>query len=271
MKPDQGTGLVTAGSVNQSFLARMPALLAQIGPVKASSSQAARHVAKSLRAGYAVTHYSALELCPLIWVAVPEASLDRIVRDLAAQMPVHRTMIVICGCDRESSWPDALRRAGARIATLNAVDDPRASTFVAEGHPDTLRAIRRVVMNDKRRLIQLNPSSKPLFIAAAQLSTDLVLPWMDAAVDALRAAGFSRSEATEVTGSWVKRSLRLYDNSGPKAWNRHAAARAKRALDRGLGGIGNQEPQVAALYSEGLRLALAHFGQSVRAAGSSKP
>jgi hypothetical protein len=270
MKSDQGTGLVAAGSVSQSFLARMPALLAQLGPVKASSSQAARQVAKALRAGYAVSHYSALELCPLIWIVVPETSLDRIVRDLAAQMPVHRTMIVICGCDRESTWPNALRSAGARLATLNTVDDARARTFIAEGHPDTLRAIRRIVMDDKRRLIQLYPSSKPLFIAALQLSSDLLLPWVDAAVEALRAAGFSRSEATEVTGDWVKRTLRLYDNSGPKAWNRHVAARARRALDRVPAAISGQKPRVAALYAEGLRLALAHFGQTARVAGNSK-
>ena len=37
MSLEDGMGLVCAGGVNQSFLARMPALLAHLGPIKASS------------------------------------------------------------------------------------------------------------------------------------------------------------------------------------------------------------------------------------------
>src|SRR5579863_1794749 len=114
-------GLIGVGGSSRSYLARMPAVLERLGPVKASSFQVARRLANSLRAGYAISHYSALELCPLIWVFEPEAALDRIARDLTAQMPIHRSMIVLCESVRDSLWPSPLRTAGARIASLNVV------------------------------------------------------------------------------------------------------------------------------------------------------
>ena len=96
MKADQPMGLVVAGSVSRSVLARLPALLARLGPVKASSFQMSRRVARSLKAGYAISDYSALEPCSLIWIAVPESTVDRVVLDLAAQTPLRGTMIVLC-------------------------------------------------------------------------------------------------------------------------------------------------------------------------------
>src|SRR5580692_466750 len=87
MQPPDGMGLVCAGGVTQSFLARMPALLRHLGPIKTSSFRVSSQTANSLRAGYAASHYSALEPCQLIMVAAPEAKLDRILREMVARTP----------------------------------------------------------------------------------------------------------------------------------------------------------------------------------------
>src|ERR1700691_2589747 len=147
MQPEDGMGLVCAGGVNQSFLARMPALLQHLGPIKTSSFRVSRQTANSLRAGYAASHYSALEPCRLILVAVPEAKLDRILRDMVARTPIRKepfskNMVVLCGCERDSRAPSPLHAPGARVASLNLIPDSREHVFVAEGHPATVRHLR---------------------------------------------------------------------------------------------------------------------------------
>jgi len=96
------TALVCAGAVNRSFLARMPAFLRSVGPVKASSLRVARRIANTLHAGCAVDAYSALNGAGPIWIAVPEAALERIVLDVAAEAAVDGAMIVLCATRRDS-------------------------------------------------------------------------------------------------------------------------------------------------------------------------
>src|SRR2546425_4315552 len=112
MRSARVTGLVGAGGVSRSYLARMPKLLGTLGPIKASSFRVARRIANTLRAGYAVSDYAALEPCHLICVAVPEAMLDRVVRDLAARAPLEGTLVLVCDSMRDSLWPSPLRTAG---------------------------------------------------------------------------------------------------------------------------------------------------------------
>src|SRR5579862_2060069 len=192
-----GMGLVCTGSVNQSFLARMPALLARLGPIKASSFRVSRQVSNTLRAGQAASHYSALEPCPMVWFAVPESGLDRTARDFAAQTPIHKTMVVLCDCARDSATPSPMRAAGARIASLNQVPGFRERLFVTEGDPDTVRAVRRLLALDQRKLIQLKAGAKPLFLAGIRCAAPLLLPWIAGGIQSLRAAGFTRAEAAD--------------------------------------------------------------------------
>jgi len=56
-------GLVGAGGVGRSFLARMPALLERIGPVKGASLRVSRRIANGLRAGTGVTDPRLAVLC----------------------------------------------------------------------------------------------------------------------------------------------------------------------------------------------------------------
>lgn len=209
MQPEDGMGLVCAGGVSQSFLARMPALLRYLGPIKTSSFRVSRQTANSLRAGYAASHYSALEPCRLILVAAPEAALERILRDMVARTPIRkapfsRNMVVLCGCVRDSLAPSPLHGTGARVASLNLIPESREQIFVAEGHPYTVRCLRTLFAESHLKIITLKPGTKPLFFAGIQASATLLLPWSAAAMASLRAAGFSRPEAAmvgEILGS----------------------------------------------------------------------
>jgi len=270
MKAVEAMGLVGAGNTSRSFLARMPSVLAALGPVKASSFQVGRRLANALRAGYAISHFSALEPCPLIWIFEPEHLLDRVVRDMAAQMPVHRTMIVLCGCVRDSLTPSPLRTSGARLASLNLVEESQERLFVAEGHADTLRALERVMAVEKRTLIEIQPAAKPLYFAGIHLAKYLLLPAIASSVETLRAAGFSRAQAARVSEALGVRAIAAYGKAGMKAWNPHAESDLRRALERDPQALQAVDPESAAVYADGIRAALRYFGGRARQAGNER-
>lgn len=248
MKKKSAAGLITAGGVGRSLVPRLPHLLASIGPVVASSLRVARRISNSLRAGRAAADFSALAACDLIWIAVPDAALDRVLRHLASQIRVEGKMIVLCDSVRDSAFAAALHQA--RVASLNAID-PEARSLVAEGHPAVVSELRRLAALEKRKLIEIHPSSKALYLAGSQLAGDLLLPWIAAAVESLRAAGFSRIEATHVVEMIGARSLRAYSKAGAKAWSGAAVY--------DLGAIRSAHPRLAALYAAGVAQALAYF------------
>jgi hypothetical protein len=264
MPPEDGMGLVCAGGVSQSFLIRMPALLRRLGPIKTSSFRVSRQTANSLKSGHAASHYSALESCPLILVAVPEGKLDRTLQDMVARTPIRkapysRNMVVLCGCVRDSLAPGPLHGTGARVATLNLIPDSQEHIFVAEGHPDTVRHLRNLFAENQRKIIPLKPGTKPLFFAGIHAGAPLLLPWVALGMESLRAAGFSRLEAATVGEILGVRVLRKYAKAGAKAWNDRTAAGLRHALDNDIPVIRSQNQRLAELYEKGIRLALAQF------------
>lgn len=258
MKSRSVAGLITAGGISQSLVPRLPLLLASLGPVVAGSLRVARRIANSLRAGNAASSLAALDACPLIWIAVRDATLDPVMRRLAAEVRLDGKMIVFCDSVRDSASAQVLRSAGARVASLNAADSS-ARTLVAEGHATILTELRRLAAREKRKLIEIRPSSKALYLAGSQLAGDLLLPWIAAAVESLRAAGFSRVDATNVVETVGTRALHSYVKAGSKAWSRTAARDLRRIMTCDLGALRSADPRLAALYTAGAEQALAYF------------
>src|SRR5271169_3509180 len=101
MKVRKLAGLVGAGGVGRSFLARMPALLGRLGPVKGTSLRVARRIANGIKGGTGVGDYEALEPCELIWLAVPESALDAIGAELASAISMEGKIVVLCDAMRD--------------------------------------------------------------------------------------------------------------------------------------------------------------------------
>lgn len=261
-------GLVGAGGVSQSFLARMPSLHAHLGPIKGVSFAAARRLVVTLRAGHAVPNYSALELCSLIWVYVPERQLDATLRDLAEQTAMHHTMLVICETQRDSTAFEVLRHRGARIATLNTVDDSWQTPFIAEGHPETVRAIRKLLTTERRKLIELHAGSKHRFLAAMHMMSELLRPFATAAMSCLQSAGVESSTAAELMEATAMRALKSFAKTGTKP----LAATTREQLGHALGHraelLRATAPREAELYARALRLALEYGERPQRKAAA---
>jgi hypothetical protein len=252
-------GLVCTGSATRSFVARMPAVLARLGPIKASSFRVARQISRSLRAGQAVSHYSVLESCPIVWFAVPDTVMNRTLRDFMAQTAIRDNMIVLCDCEREIGEAARLARAGARVASLNPIPEPRDRSFVAEGHPETVRTLRRLLAEDDRKLIELRAGMKPLFFAGIRFSAPLLMPWIASAIESLRAAGLSRADAVAVVEHIGTRTLRRYIKAGDRAWNRQTAGGLRHALEYDLEAVRGQDPRLSELYAKAIRIAIEKF------------
>src|SRR5262249_53220889 len=152
-------GLVGAGGVNRSFLARMPAVLGRLGPIAGSSLRVSRRISGSLRAGAGARDYSVLRACPFIWVLVPEEALDGVIRDLARAVLLQNKMVVMCDVLRDSSSSGILHNAGALVATVNCIPESGESVFVAEGHPAVTAELRKLLALDGRKLIELRPGT----------------------------------------------------------------------------------------------------------------
>jgi hypothetical protein len=264
MKAQKPAGLIGAGGVNQSFLARLPAVLEQLGPVKGSSLKVSRRIANGLRSGFGVDDYCALAPCGFIWILAPENALDFITAELAGAMPLTGKTVVLCDALRDSLRPSPLRTAGAKVVTLNCLPESSERKFVGEGNPAALAELRKLLTLDRRKLIELRPATKPLYFAGAYLGSQLLMPWIAGAAESFRAAGFSRDEAVGAVEALGVRALRAYAKAGDKAWNRATAERLHRAIARDLETLRFTDSRLAALFSDGSDRMLRYFAKPVR-------
>lgn len=255
MNSERPMGLVLEGSPGRSFVARVPSLLGRLGPVKGVSFPTARKLVRSLKAGYAIPDYAALEGCALIWIAVPEDAFEGAIADLAGQAWVGRSGVVLCQTVRESASARLLRARGAKVASLYEVGESRHPLLVAEGHREPLRMLRRMCAEESRPLIQIHSGMKPHFLAGLHLATDLLRPWLAASVECLRTAGFRRAEALELTGVLSSRAVRAHLNAPQAPMGGPLRAELERAL-RDAEGMEKSSRKDAALYAAGIRHAL---------------
>lgn len=222
-------GLIAAGSVKQSFLARIPAVLQRVGPLKTSSFQVSRRLVNGLRAGIAVADYRAFETCDFIWIAMPEDKIDATVDELARHIPLKQKMIVLCDVMKDSFRLRALQIAGARVASLNCLPACDERIFAAEGHPAVVGELRRILRMDGRKLIELRPGLKRLYLSGVYLGMYAPLPLIGAAVENLRATGFSRVEAVSTVRALGAHALRAYASVGNRVFNNTTARTLLRA------------------------------------------
>lgn len=220
MKKAPSVALVGAGSVSRSCLARIPKLREQLGPVKAPSFRVASRLANTLRSGFAVREYRDLDHSKIIFLAVPERILDRTVGELAGSgLDWAGRTIILCCRARDSRTLQRLGRLGAQVASLDTVGDLREERYVVEGDRDAVREVARLLGEARTRLIQIDAAHKDLYRAGIWMSSQGLLPLLDAAVVHLRRAGMARQQALPIVAELMHRCLRDYQRAGRKARN----------------------------------------------------
>jgi hypothetical protein len=252
-------GLIGAGSVVKSLLNQLPSLQAKLGPVKSASFATARRLVSTIRAGYAVPNCAALQFCPVIWVAVPESNLSQTVRDLAAQADLQQKQIVLYQSEQDSSAFPEITDMGARIATLNPIEDVHQSNFIAEGHQDVLRLLRRMLEHDRRKLIELHTGAKAGYFASLELVTHLLGALTTSALNSLQHSGMERMDAVDLVTSFATRTMKSHSRAGAKPWSQSELRELRDALERRTAQLQPIAPLEADVYAQAVKLALEYF------------
>lgn len=221
MKQAPSVALVGAGSVSRSFLARIPKLADQLGPVKAPSFRVARRIVNSLRFGYAVREHADLRDARLVLIAVPDCRAAATLEELGAAVPDWRDRsVVLCGSRQNSRLLAALAARGASVASLDPIPGLRHDHYAIAGDRPALARLRSLLGEDARRAIEIHPDAKERFLSALWMASSGVMPVIDAAVMNLRRAGVARRVAVPIVEELVLKSVRGYSRAGRKA--RHA-------------------------------------------------
>ncbi len=257
MKP-RPIGLVGAGSLSRSFLARLPALHERLGPVLAPSQRLASRLVNVLRAGRAVERYEELEDSSVVLVAVPDSLLPQVVAGLAAGVSdwTGRT-VLLCDTREDCLVLQDLAKRGAATASLTPLAGPKPR-YIVEGDRRAVREARSLVHGSGAQVWEMPCGNKPFFFAALTFSSG-VLPVADAAARCLRAAGLPAPACTSLNQELLDRTLRAYLHGGRKAWGGVVADGDAAQAARELAALEGADPSLARAYRQLARFALEWF------------
>lgn len=276
MKP-MHIGLVGAGSLSRSFIARLPALHERLGAVLAPSYRLASRLVNTLRAGRAVERYDQLEDAQLVLVAVPDAMLPQVVEGLASAVPDWSARVVLlCDSRQDCAALRPLAERGAAAASLTSIPGLK-ERYVVEGDRRAVREAKLLVPRSPAQVWEMPCGNKPLFFAALAFSSGMLLPAADAAARCLRTTGLPAPVCNILAEQLLGRTLRAYLHGGRKAWSGVLAEADAQEAARELAALQAADPSLARAYRQLARFALEWFERDtgwferVTAAGEPRP
>ena len=250
MKKPRPVALLAAGKLTGSPLARFRGLSERLGPVKSQSFRVASRIANRLRAGHPAKDYAEFEDCRLILLSVPDESAPHFVRELAsARISWQGKAVVVCSGLLDSSVLCELSSRGAAIGSLAPISGFEDTMYVVEGDRLAIVEARRLVAHAGRRVVAIERSLKPLYLAATTCTGSLLFALLVAASESLRRAGVPSGTSAAILEKQLNKTLRSYIKSGRKAWA------APRDLEGQVGKLVETDPQLAYFLEQSALLA----------------
>jgi hypothetical protein len=244
-------GLVCAGGVTKSWLAKRRSFLEALGPVKATGLRVASRMANGLRAGRAVDGYRALSSCSMIFVAVPGRNLPAVLEELVEAeigWPGKTMVVVDGGLDADDLRAFEVRQASP--ATLDLIDGTPPVRLAVQGDPKTVKALRRLFEREGARLFELKSGAKAAYQAGLTLAGSAAAPLLAAAVESFLAAGLNLPQAQALADLAMTRSRRAYLKAGKKGWTGTLALRDREGLLRQWERLRRTNPALAEYFLE---------------------
>lgn len=257
MSPWKPLGLIASGRMADSLLLRRPALARHLGPVAAASPRLASRYSNRLRAGQPA-RLEELRGCGLILVHAGEGGLGRVLALLRTAGPWRGACFALLSPDQDSSALEELRAAGARICSAAAAPAPARDLVAVEGDRAALRRARAWLEEAHLRCLELAPGGKPLLLLGAQTPSCLLVPVLDAAFQALKAAGLSPAEARWMLRYLGEAAVREFVAHGRRGWLDPDTPPRAEAAARALAALEQADPRLARFH-EALRDAVARF------------
>lgn len=253
-------GLVCAGGVIKSWLAKRRAFLEVLGPVKAAGLRVASRMANSLRAGRAVESYKALSSSSMIFVAVPPPSLPGVLDELAAaEIAWQGKTIVVVDSNLDAADLRAFEVRQAFPATLDLIEATPPLRLAVQGDARTVKTLRKLFEREGARLFEIKSGAKAAYQAGLTLAGSAIAPILAAAVESLMAAGLDLAQAQAVADLAMMRARRAYLKAGKKGWAGTLAARDREALMRQWERLRRTNPALGEFFLETAASAAAYL------------
>jgi hypothetical protein len=253
MKKQLPVGLLVEGNSTNSVILRLPSLAEELGPVKSKTLRVGRRLANFLGAGNAVTNYEQLQETRLILIRAPDADAPRIIQELcASELEMESLSFALCETWLSTRMLEPLRAKGACTATVMAGPNPRRGWFVAEGHTNVVRQLRRLIEGGNGRVLEIEAGRKDLYFAAELLTTALPIPLFAAAQWALRDAGISGNLLQALLEDMAERMFKDFGKRSRITWGGPLAAMDSDAAERYLEVLRGRDGELARYVDEQL-------------------
>ena len=256
MKKLKPVGLMAAGRMTESALARLPSLVLEMGPIVAANRRLASLYSNVLRAGWSAEPEELAD-CRLIVLQAKSAEYDALLR----RLPVGGCPVAFLDADAEASVLDRLRETGVAVCSLAISPVTARPLMLVDGDAEAVLAVRSWASLGGVRCVELKPGGKALYGAGMVTVSALVTPLVDAATRSLRAAGLSQVESQQIVAHALEGALRSYSAHGRKGWPNPSAAGRRAVVAAQREALAHGEAGLGRLYSCVLKACLVYYGQ----------
>ena len=248
------------GRVSASFVARLPRLAVELGPVAAQSYRLASRIVNSIGAGRAVRDYADLGDSQLILICAPAAGVASIVSALADSVECRGKTILLCEGGADSGHLALLKSKGSAVGSIRLIPGFDGRRFVAEGDRAAVREAKSLVRQIGGRVEEVDAAKMAMYAAGLSFGTGLFTPLMEASLQCFQDAGMTTASAVKVVKALFQSSLRAYTYAGKRSWSGPLADGDLNASRREIEALAASKPLLAQYYRGAAAVALQLIG-----------
>lgn len=256
MKKSKPVGLMAAGRMTESSLARFPLLVQAIGPIVAANRRLASRYVNVLRSGWAAEP-AELANCRLIVLQARPAEWA----GLLPRLPVGGCPVAVLEDDLGAAALAPLRAAGVAACSMTIVPAAARPLMLVDGDAAAVRAVRGWASVGGLRCVEMKSMGAALYGTAMVTVSALVTPLVDAATRSLRAAGLSQVDARQIVAQTLEGALRSYSAHGRKGWPNPSAAGRRAVVAAQCEALAGGDAGLVRLYARVLAACLDYYGQ----------
>jgi hypothetical protein len=210
-------GLMGAGAVNASLIARLPRSTRALGAVAAVSFRVASRIVNSLGYGTPVRTPTALDGSRVILFHSSPEQFQVLLRTLSAS-PINWSgkSLVFCDCHADLAAVESFRERGASVAGVRRSALP--ARLIVEGDGPALAFAHRLVKDLGSKAIEIGSDCAGAFEAVLTLGSAALTPLIDYATGLLRQCGVRDSEAPKLAAALFEHTAREYARTGRQSW-----------------------------------------------------
>lgn len=238
-------GLIGAGAVNDSLVARLPRKVQALGTVAAVSFRVASRIVNSLGAGVPARSVEELNGLRFILFYSSPDQFPALTQALAsAKIRWHGKSLVFCDCECPDETRDLFACRGAHVAVLRKSELP--GRLILEGTGPALAFAHRLAKDLGVKAIAIAAEHKQAFEMALTLGSGALSPLIDQTAILLRRCGVRDAEASQLAAALFEQTVREYARTGRQSWVWFQRAPDDARIVAQLNAVGTQLRRMAA-------------------------